>query len=174
MRDLLSDCLAVGLSPADTLQAVNTLIEPDPSFEGFGTVFVGTLEAETGKLTYANGGHEPGLIAASDAGTSGQVEQLEGTGPPVGALPPSLAHFEQREAVLPTDATLLLYTDGVSEARPPHDRQNWLGTERLKKILVRVASLSPHRLVSELLKRVSGFCRGRFEDDISVVAIRRH
>ena len=48
MRELISDCIAVGLTPAETLDAVNAMIEPDPHFEGFGTVFVGTLEAGTG------------------------------------------------------------------------------------------------------------------------------
>ena len=66
MRELLSDCLTVGLTPAETLSAVNAMIEPDPNFEGFGTVFVGTLEDGTGRLTYASGGHEPALIAPAD------------------------------------------------------------------------------------------------------------
>ncbi len=123
MRELLSDCLSVGLTPAETLTAVNAMIEPDPHFDVFGTVFVGTLEAKTGLLTYASGGHEPGLIAAPDADTSGRVEELEGTGLPVGAFPPELAQFEQHETTVPAGATLLLYTDGISDARPPHDRK---------------------------------------------------
>lgn len=173
MREMLSDCLAAGMAPAKTLETVNAVMETDASFDAFGTVFVGVLEAETGSLTYASGGHEPGLIAAPDADVSGQVQQLEGTGPPVGALPPDMAQFEQEKAVLPAGATLLLYTDGVSEARPPGDRKNWLGTDGLKKMFACFSSLSPSRLVPALLQRVSAFCRGQFEDDISVMAIRR-
>lgn len=173
MRQLLSDCLEVGLPPVTTLTVVNALIEPDPHFDGFGTVFVGTLEAETGKLTYASGGHEPGLIADPAADISARVEQLEGTGPPVGAFPAEMARFEQKEATVPEGATLLLYTDGVSDAHPPHDRKDWLGIERLKGILSRLVSLSPRQLVSALLKRVALFCGGHFEDDVAVVAIRR-
>ncbi len=172
MREMLSDCLSAGLEPAKTLDAVNVVMEADPKFDAFGTVFVGVLEAGTGSLTYASGGHEPGLIAAPDASTSGQVEQLEGTGPPVGALPPDLAQFEQETAVLPAGGTLLLYTDGVSEARPPGDRKNWLGTDGLKKIFAGFSTLPPFRLVPALLQCVSAFCRGQFEDDISVMAIR--
>lgn len=172
MREMLSDCLSTGLEPAKTLDAVNAVMEADPNFDAFGTVFVGILEAETGSLTYASGGHEPGLIAAPDASTSGQVEQLEGTGPPVGALPPALAQFGQETAVLPAGATLLLYTDGISEARPPGDPKNWLGTDELKKIFAGFSALSPSRLVPALLQRVFAFCRGQFEDDISVMAIR--
>jgi sigma-B regulation protein RsbU (phosphoserine phosphatase) len=171
MRELLSDCLSAGLTPAETLKAVNAIIEPDPNFEGFGTVFVGTLEAETGKLVYSSGGHEPGLIAKPDSPE--KVEELEGTGPPVGAFPPDMARFEQQEASVAPGATLLLYTDGVSDAHPPQDRKNWLGIDRLKQMLGRFAALPPLRLVSTLLRRVAAFCHWRFDDDVAVVAVRR-
>lgn len=180
MREMLSDCLAAGLSPAQTLEAVNALVEPDPHFEGFGTVFVGTLAYDTGRLTYASGGHEPALIAARaqsrGPGASERlaaVEELAGTGPPVGAFPPEIARFEQHEATLPEGGTLLLYTDGVSDARPPQDRLQWLGLPRLKGLLARYAPLPPRRLVARLLARVSAFCRGRFHDDVALLAVRR-
>ena len=173
MRELLSDCLTVGLSPAETLSAVNAIIEPDPNFEGFGTVFVGTLEAGTGTLTYASGGHEPALITSADASDPDAVLELDGTGPPVGAFPPSMTRFEQHETVLPPGGTLLLYTDGVSDARPPQSRLEWLGLSRLKSILVQLAPLPLRRLVIVLLRRVVAFCRGRFVDDVAVVAVRR-
>ena len=173
MRELISDCITVGLTPAETLTAVNAMIEPDPNFEGFGTVFVGTLEAGTGKLTYASGGHEPALIATSGSRDPASVEELDGTGPPVGAFPPSMARYEQHETTLPAGGTLLLYTDGVSDARPPQSRLEWLGLDRLKTLFVRVAPLAPHRLVASLVRRVSEFCLGQFHDDVAVLAIRR-
>lgn len=173
MNGLLSDCLAVGLTPAETLSAVNAMIEPNPNFDGFGTVFVGTLEADTGRLTYASGGHEPALIAVPSVQDPDAVEELVGTGPPVGAFPPEMARFEQHEATLPAGGTLLLYTDGVSDARPPHSRLEWLGLPRLKAIFARLTPLSPRQLVAALLSRVSAFCRGRFHDDVAVLAIRR-
>ena len=173
MRALLSDCLTVGLSPAETLSAVNAMIEPDPNFEGFGTVFVGTLEAGTGKLTYASGGHEPALIAPANVTGPEAVQELDGTGPPVGAFPPDMARFEQHEAVLPGGGTLLLYTDGVSDARPPQSRLEWLGLARLKALFAGLSPLAPRRLVAALLRRVSAFCRGKFHDDVAIMAIRR-
>ena len=173
MRELLSDCLTVGLTPAETLSAVNAMIEPDPNFEGFGTVFVGTLEAETGRLSYASGGHEPALIVPPDAQSTDAVQELDGTGPPVGAFPPTMSRFEQHQATLLPGGTLLLYTDGVSDARSPQSRLEWLGLDRLKSLLVSVASLPPRRLVIRLLRRVAAFCRGDFQDDVAVMAVRR-
>ena len=159
MQELLSDCLNVGLTPADTLTAVNALIEPDPNFEGFGTVFIGKIAAQTGKLTYASGGHEPALIATPSPGKEADVAELTGTGPPVGAFPIDIARYEQQETTLPEGSTLLLYTDGVSDARPPHTRREWLGVEGLKKILAQTASATPKRLVAGLLQRVLTFCQ---------------
>ena len=173
MRDLLPDCLSVGLTPAQTLSAVNAMIEPDPNFEGFGTVFVGTLEAGTGKLFYASGGHEPALITPADAGGLDAVQELNGTGPPVGAFPPAMTRFEQHQATIPPGGTLLLYTDGVSDAHPPQSRLEWLGLPRIKTFLVTLASLPPRRLVIHLLRQVAAFCRGRFSDDVAVMAVRR-
>ena len=173
MRELLSDCLTVGLTPAETLSAVNAMIEPDPNFEGFGTVFVGTLEAGTGQLTYASGGHEPALIAPADATDPEAVVELDGTGPPVGAFPPSMTRFEQHQVTLPPGGTLLLYTDGIPDANSPHSRLDWLGLSRLKSLLITLAALPPLRLVLRLLRRVAYFCRGQFRDDVALVAIRR-
>lgn len=173
MRELLSNCLSVGLTPAETLSAVNAMIEPDPNFEGFGTVFVGTLEAGTGHLVYASGGHEPALITPAEADGPDAVQELVGTGPPVGAFPSSMSRFEEHQATLPHGGTLLLYTDGVSDARPPQSRLEWLGLSRLKALLVETASLPPLRLVLRLLRQVAAFCRGRFIDDVAVMAIRR-
>lgn len=173
MRELISDCITVGLTPAETLSAVNAMIEPDPHFEGFGTVFVGTLEAKTGKLTYASGGHEPALIAPAGSSDPAAVSELAGTGPPVGAFPPGMARFEQHETILPPGGTLLLYTDGVSDARPPYSRREWLGLERLKALFARAAPLAPRQLVLTLVRRVSDFCRGQFHDDVALLAIRR-
>lgn len=173
MRELLADCLTLGLTPAETLSAVNAMIEPDPSFAGFGTVFVGTLEAETGTLTYASGGHEPALLAPAGAASADAVEELEGTGPPVGAFPPEMTRFEQHQATLPPGGTLLLYTDGVSDAHPPQTRLEWLGLARLKSFLVQFTALPPRRLILRLLHRVAAFCLGRFDDDVAVMAVRR-
>lgn len=174
MQVLLADCLSVGLTPAETLAAVNAMIEPDPNFEGFGTVFVGMLEEGTGRLTYASGGHEPALVADPNAGnTEEPVQELIGTGPPVGAFPPEIARFEQHTATVPNGGTLLLYTDGVPDAHPPDQRRQWLGLERLKSLFALLSNLGPRRLVVRLLSRVRTYCRGRFQDDVAVMAVRR-
>jgi sigma-B regulation protein RsbU (phosphoserine phosphatase) len=172
-RDLLADCLDVGLSPAESLDAVNALLEPDPNFHGFGTAFVGLIESGTGKVTYASGGHEPGLIAPQPDKPDDPVEELLTTGPPLGIISTEARHFEEKQATLPEGGTLLLYTDGVSDARPPEDRSRWYGTARLKEDLAKLRHRPPLQIVSDLLQSVINFCRGRFHDDAMLLAIRR-
>lgn len=173
MRQLISDCVSVGMSPADALTAVNAVLEPDPNFAGFGTVFVGTIEADTGKLTYASGGHEPALVASPGSDSAETITELDGTGPPVGAFPPELAKFANHDAAIPAGGTLLLYTDGVSDARPPHNRKEWFGHVRLKDTLATFANNSPRALVIELWSTVVAFCSGRLHDDAAIMAVRR-
>jgi len=173
VQTMLADCLDSGLTPAQSLESVNSEIEGDSNSETFTTVFAGRLEPETGKLVYANGGHEPALIAPANAATD-QVRELPGTGPLVGAFPSSIVHFEDREDTVPEGGTVLLYTDGISEARPTHNRAELLGIERLKKMFALLTALPLVQLVSKLIKWVNTFCRGEFLDDIAVLAVRRH
>lgn len=173
MRELITDCLDNGLSPSETLTAVNAMIEPDPNFEGFGTVFVGTLEPETGTLTYASGGHEPALVADPAASGDEAVTELDGTGPPVGAFPAGLARFKESRTVVPDGGTLLVYTDGIPDARSSADHRHTYGLERLKNAFAGLARLRPSKLVTTLFAKVAAFCRGRFHDDVAMMAIHR-
>ena len=77
----------------------------------FATIFYGILDPPTGKLFYINGGHEPPIII----GPQGIKNGLDPTGPAVG-LYPNLK-FKIRTVTLERGDTLLIYTDGVTDAR---------------------------------------------------------
>ena len=135
---------------------------------------MGTLKEGTGHLTYASGGHEPALIAPVGVQDPDGVEELFGTGPPVGAFPPDLARFEQFEDdPAPRRNSPALHRRRVRCPAARFARLQWLGLDRLKALFARLASRPPRRLLSELLRRVSAFCRGDFHDDVALLAIRR-
>jgi serine phosphatase RsbU (regulator of sigma subunit) len=165
----LSDKLQQGTSPGQALSEANAAVEADPAFDDFATVFVGRLEADTGKLTYASGGHEPALVAAAGQ----EVDELGATGPAVGIVPPKRATYRERDATLPEGGTLVLYSDGVTESRRLGYDHVRFGSHRLSKLLARLARLPLMLLVSKLLRQVIAFCRGQFDDDVSLLAIRR-
>lgn len=173
LKAAISGALREGLTPADALGFVNAAAEMDPDFHGFATVVTGTIEPKTGKIEYASGGHEPALVAPpSQAGASApSAEALETTGPPVGAFGADEVRYHTETATLPAGGTLLLYTDGVTEARRG---RTLLGLGRLRDWFGRFLSLSPLRLVRRILGKVRAFGGGTGpRDDIALLAVRR-
>ncbi len=80
----------------------------------FATLFFAVLDPETGKMVYINGGHCPPMIISS---TCQVKERLEPTGAAVGMFAES--EFEVGHAQLEHGDILLLFTDGITDARDP-------------------------------------------------------
>jgi sigma-B regulation protein RsbU (phosphoserine phosphatase) len=113
--------------------------------------------------TVAVGGHPPPLVLRPDS--SPMV--IGARGPLLGLLP-EVAFSEERIDLTPGD-TLLLYTDGVTEARGDGD---YFGDERLLA-WARDRDLSDvSALVDSLLAEVLRYQGGQPRDDIAVVAVR--
>ena len=167
----LSGCLIEGLPPAEALGFVNAAAEMSPEFEGFATVFVGTVAPLSGDLVYASGGHEPALVAG--AGNTKTVRELDSTGPSLGVFGADEIRYSQRTTNLEAGSTLLLYTDGITEAR--RGRGQMLGLARLRGILARYVPLRPLPLV----RKIIGFARAftgqgrKLRDDAALLVLRR-
>jgi serine phosphatase RsbU (regulator of sigma subunit) len=98
-------------APELALEAANERILFDSETEQFVTVFYGALDPHTGTLIYANAGHNPGYQLRASA----PPQKLSHTGIPLGLLPGMRWGLGSAQFA-PGDA-LVLYTDGVSEAR---------------------------------------------------------
>jgi len=171
LQGALVGCLEEGLPPDEALGFVNAAAEMSEEFDGFATAFVAKVEPGTGRIEYASGGHEPALVTEADT-RSASVTELATTGPPLGAVGAEEAQFGCADAHLPPGATLVAFTDGVSEARRgPH----FLGAAGVRSLLSRFAALRPLRLVRLLVGRARAFAgRGRsLRDDAAVLALRR-
>jgi sigma-B regulation protein RsbU (phosphoserine phosphatase) len=135
----------------------------DPQFDGFVTLFVGIYDTAVGRMTYASGGHEPPILYRR---STGERIELRTTGMIVGAFPDS-AYAEDAVALEKGDV-LLLFTDGLSEAR---NEAGMLGSDGLARILSDVAC----EKVSEYLDRIAGAAReysgGRFRDDAAAILL---
>lgn len=94
----------------------------------FATMFVGLLDPRDGALAYVNGGHEAPMLA--DAGGTVRA-RLAPTGPAVGMLPG--LGFEVARATIATGETLLVFTDGATDARAPDG--TLFGEERMPALL---------------------------------------
>jgi serine phosphatase RsbU (regulator of sigma subunit) len=78
--------------------------------------------------------------------------------------------YREVRAELPVGATIVLYTDGVVEAR--RDGELY-GTERLDALLVRQRQLPAHELAHAVTEDARRYSGGELSDDLAVVVIRR-
>jgi sigma-B regulation protein RsbU (phosphoserine phosphatase) len=148
--------------PSDALATLNQVMLGHET-DRFCTVVFLRLTRERGGLrcTLASGGHPLPLMRRRD----GQVVEVGRPGSLVGILDD--AEFEDVEVVLSPGEALLLYTDGVVEAR--HDGDQY-GTERLVQVLR--LEHTAESLVGAIVDDVLRYQGGTAADDIAVLALR--
>jgi sigma-B regulation protein RsbU (phosphoserine phosphatase) len=153
-------------NPAALLQTVNRLFYESTSPERFATLFFCLYDDRTRALRYVNCGHvAPLLIGSAPAAAP---RRLNPTATVIGAFPAWTCQ-EAAIALAPGD-TLLLYTDGVTEAGI--DRGEEYGDERLAAALVDNRRLPIDALVSHIADAAVDFGHGSQSDDVTVVGIR--
>jgi Serine phosphatase RsbU, regulator of sigma subunit len=152
------------LSPAKVLERANEILLPEMPARMFVTCLYMVLEPETGRVVYANAGHNLPYVRTADG-----VIELRATGMPLGLLPGM--DYPEHEAVLAPGESVLLYSDGIVEA---HDKAGAMfGFPRLRELMVTERSDSD--LLDYLLDELHAFVgRGwEQEDDITLVALQR-
>ena len=152
--------------PAQVLAMVNDELARDNPAAMFVTLFLGLLDLRTGRLEYANGGHNPPLLRRGD----GTVIALDShSGPLLG--------YEQRIDYRPFSVDLapgelvVLYTDGITEAL---DSRNALfGEQRLLEAVIRRGEDTAEAIVSGVAAEVDAFAVGEPQaDDLTLLALR--
>ena len=153
-------------APGEVLARVNdVLCSPMSSHDGFVTLFYGVLNTQTGEMTYANAGHEPPLSRR----IGNDAREWPGSdGIALGCLP-GAEYSEQTQTLAPGDL-LLLYTDGLTEARAADGQ--FLGSEGLLRLLPR-ADVSAADAVQTLYSQVSDFAGDVRRDDVAMLLLRR-
>ena len=130
----------------------------------FATVFFGIVDGETGELDYVNAGHEPPAICGA-----GRFEQLAPTGPALGLLPGLV--FELGRARLEPGEHLLIWTDGVTEAKSTAGAL--LGDGAVLE-LARTPAGSAGEALDRMLSLVDHHAAGAEPaDDVTLLVIRR-
>lgn len=149
------------------LEALNESLFDHSTSGMFVTLLYVVVDAIARTLSYGNAGHLP-LIRK--AGGSGDFESLDGgSGIPLGIT--KGAHYVAHTVVLEKGDLLLLYTDGIIEARNRKGRE--FGLQRLRRLLSSGKSTGPEALVKQLLRCVARFAKGMPQhDDLTALAIR--
>ena len=135
----------------------------------FVTVFYGILDPSSGTLIYCNAGHNPPYFLRAQEGDD-PVQLLRGTGLPLGVF--NNVAWEQASIHIASGDTLLLYTDGISEAQ---DRQEiFFGDEQLLELARRNLGRTAQDIQNALLAEVHAFMGDAPQlDDITLIVIVR-
>lgn len=150
------------VTPAMIMSKTNNLIAKVSSPADFITMFFGVLNLKTGTLTYCSAGHPPPLLKRA----KGKVKPLTKVSPMVGAFQ-NMNYRSGKERIEPGDM-LLLYTDGVIEARCDGD---FYGQERLIEFVANLDLISPRELPQAVFDDVINCTGNRLSDDIAILAV---
>jgi predicted ester cyclase len=151
-------------SPGEVLARVNEALVADIPPSTFVTCFYGVLDPESGRLRYANTGHNLPCRRHD-----GQADELRARGMPLGLMPGM--SYEEKEVVLETGDSTLFYSDGLVEAHDP--KGEMFGFPWLRRLVAEHAEEGS--LVDFLMDELRFFTGDGWEqeDDITLVTLQR-
>jgi serine phosphatase RsbU (regulator of sigma subunit)/predicted ester cyclase len=164
-RSMLRAVAQTSNSPAEVLRRANDPLVADIPPNMFVTCFYAILEPESGRLRYANAGHDLPYLRRGN----GEAEELRARGMPLGLMPGM--NYEEKAIILQVGESALFYSDGLVEAHDP--KGEMFGFPRLREL---VAEHGDERSLGEiLLEELYSFVGEDWEqeDDITLLTLRR-
>jgi sigma-B regulation protein RsbU (phosphoserine phosphatase) len=146
--------------PAEALRTVNRLFHESTPAEHFATMFFGHYDDTNRTMRYVNCGHLAPVLLRAD----GSLDWLQPTATVVGVF--TNWSCEERAVELRPDDTLVLYSDGVTEAGIDHD------AEFGENGLLAAIRVNRDAGVDALVDRIVAAVEDQRQDDVTVVALR--
>ena len=166
-RTLLKGAAIGSTGPGEVLREVNDLLNEDNEAAMFVTIFYAEYNPDNGEFLFANGGHNPPLFVKAD-GTS---TLLPLTGGVALGLWPDL-DYDQNSITLSPGDSVVLYTDGVTEAINEQDEQ--FGVERLQEVFTGSPPRDAEAAVQAIFDAMNDFAGDAPQfDDSTCLIIRR-
>jgi serine phosphatase RsbU (regulator of sigma subunit) len=164
-RSMLRALARASNSPGEVLEQVNDLLVSDIPANMFVTCFYAILEPESGRLRYANAGHDLPYLHRN-----GYAEELRARGMPLGLMPGM--SYEEKEIELDVGEGVFFYSDGLVEAHDP--KGEMFGFPRLRA-LVAHHNEEERSLGDFLMEELYSFVGEDWEqeDDITLLTLRR-
>jgi sigma-B regulation protein RsbU (phosphoserine phosphatase) len=157
--------------PCLIMEQMNEALSDQNDSNMFVTLFIGSLDLQTGHMKYCNGGHDAPLLM----NLKNQECQLLAchSNLPVGVMPGF--KFESQETNIDADTLIFLYTDGLTEAE---NSQHQLFTEARifneAKQILNESQVSAKKVIEKMSAAVSGFVGDAEQsDDLTMLAIKR-
>lgn len=162
LKDLLVSSVAIFPQPGAALGWVADRL--GDTGERFATIFLAVLDPDRGRMVYASAGHPAVFLASSSS-----IVTLLPTGPLLGPLRGS---WDTRTVDLEAGTMVVSYTDGLTEARSEDGDE--FGSNRLLDVVTRLRDRRPNELVEGCRSELETFAAGRFQDDVTLVAVATH
>ena len=160
---------AIGMdAPGEVLREVNELLCENNDTAMFVTLFYAVYDPDSGRLTYANGGHNTPIIVDKE----GRSRQLPMTGGIALGLMPGL-EYEHDSIVLRPGETIVMYTDGVTEAMNVDNEE--FGMDRLEQMFEGSPPRDARAANDLIFEAVNEFAGDASQsDDITCMTLRRN
>jgi serine phosphatase RsbU (regulator of sigma subunit) len=149
--------------PAQALEELNKVLSTTGRPEDLVSVCVAVLDTEAATLRHASAGHPVAWLWQDS-----EMHALRSTGPLL-TLYPQAAYYS-RELPLRMGDVLLLYTDGLAEAR---SGGQIFGEDRIAGIVRRDPGQDAMIMCKDLLEAARDFAAEPLSDDVAILAIRR-
>lgn len=132
----------------------------------FITFFFCVMDPGTGRVAYANAGHNPPFLVRAN----GEIIMLPGGGPPLGIV--RSATFAEQRCEMNQGDVLVLYSDGVTEAQSPNEEE--FGEDRFEALLKANLDKSAEEIVNTVNEALTEWAEGgHAADDITMVVAKR-
>jgi len=152
-------------TPADLVREINATLAPKTSPTKFVTLFAGVLDPARGVVDFANGGHVPPLVVCADG-----VQTLKSTDLVVGLF--ANAQYRNQSVTLERGDSLVMFTDGVTEAENAAEEQ--LGLDPVAEILRTMHGSEAARILDTIDERVRAHTGDvPAGDDVTMLALTR-
>jgi serine phosphatase RsbU (regulator of sigma subunit)/anti-sigma regulatory factor (Ser/Thr protein kinase) len=151
--------------PGEVLEKANEMLYPDIPTRMFVTCLYAVLDPVSGRLNYANAGHDLPYRRRGDT-----VSELRAIGMPLGLMPGM--KYEEKETLLLPGESVLFYSDGIVEAH--NAQREMFSFPHLREVLGQSTD-SGSKLIDHLLAELARFTGDNWEqeDDVTLVTLRR-
>ena len=163
MQAALKSLTSETISPSELCDRLNRLMCGNTPLSKFVSCFYGDLDLSNRTITFTNAGHNPPFLLRRN----GDCIRLDEGGCVIGAFPES--KFTQREVKFDECDKLVLFTDGVTEARNASGEE--FGEERLEACLRSYRGCNAAELRTAILEEVKEFCGDNFDDDAALMVV---
>ncbi|HEV8428735.1 MAG TPA: SpoIIE family protein phosphatase [Pyrinomonadaceae bacterium] len=163
MQAALKSQASENTSPGELCVKLNGIMCGNTPLRKFISCFYGELDISRRQLTYTNAGHNPPILMRSN----GECIRLEEGGCVVGVFADSI--YSEQEIQFYAGDKLLLFTDGVTEARDELGEE--FGEQRLQDCLRSYRGHNAAELRTSILNEVKQFCSDNFDDDAALMVV---